>query len=129
VLMDFEPVAVEQHGGFRRSRPEVETYSYIKERPAAGFPALLPLFSFAANGGINALRQPLLLRVSIEEGEYFVANDSLGIYGNGVTLQDAVRSFARDLAYYWDYYRALRDDDVAGEGATLKRRYEELVIP
>lgn len=126
-LLDYEPLS--SASGFRPSRPRVETYSYIQERspgtPVA--PAVLPLFSFVVSGATKTLRQPLLLRIGIEQGEYFVENDALRIFGNGATLQEAVKSFSHDLGYFWEYYRGLGDDQVAGEAVALKKRYAELV--
>lgn len=73
------------------------------------------------------LAEPLLLRVAIEDDNYFVENDTLHLFGKGASLAEAVDAFSRDLAYYWRYYNALRDEDVAGAGVDLKRIYEGLV--
>jgi hypothetical protein len=73
------------------------------------------------------LRHPILLRVAIEQGEYFVENEALRIFGNGRTLQEAVESFSHDLAYFWEYYLNLSEDQVAGEAVALKQCYAELV--
>lgn len=126
-LLDYDPLTSES--GLRPSRPRVETYSYVQDRPAVTSitPAVLPLFSFIVAGIIKALRQPLLLRIAIEQGEYFVENDALRIFGHGKTLQDAVKAFSHDLGYFWEYYRGLSDDQVAGEAVELKKRYAELV--
>ncbi|HEX8407654.1 MAG TPA: hypothetical protein VF883_02240 [Thermoanaerobaculia bacterium] len=126
-LLDYEPLS--SASGLRPSRPKVQTYSYIQDRPAVTFvaPAVLPLFSFVVAGANKALRHPLLLRVAIEQGEYFVENDALRIFGVGRTLQEAVKSFSHDLGYFWEYYRELGDDQVAGEAVALKKRYAELV--
>lgn len=125
LLMGYEPFM--SSSGLRPSRPRVETYSYV-ERPAtmSVAPAVLPLFSFSVGTDVKRLSKPLLLRVAIEQGEYFVENDALHIFGNGPTLSRAVE-FARDLAYSWQYYCGLNDDQVAGDAVTLKKLYEELV--
>jgi hypothetical protein len=127
-LLDNEPLSSASR--LRPSRPRVETYSYVQDPPAVTSvaPAVLPLFSFVVAGATKALRHPLLLRVAIEQGEYFVENDALRIFGNGKTLQEAVKSFSHDLGYFWHYYRDLSDDQVAGEALALKKRYAELVV-
>lgn len=129
---DFETMSL-RHRDFQRvSRPRVETYSYVADdvRPTnllLHFRGMLPLFTFSVDGEIKRLRQPLMLRVTIEDGEYFTENDALRLFGNGKTLAAALQAFYDDLAYYWQYYRALPDDQVAGDGEALKRLYQELV--
>jgi hypothetical protein len=90
-------------------------------------PAVLPLFNLVADGRSMPLAQPLTLRVSIEEGVYFVENDTLRLFGKGASLDEAVQAFQRDLVYYWRYYRSLSEDDVAGAGVELKKTYDTLV--
>jgi len=133
-LMDFDVETMSiredlprQHRATRL--PRVETYSYIAspKAPTSYFPPLLPLFGFEVEGSTKLLSQPLLLRVAVEDGEFFVENGTLRLFGNGGTLAEAVRAFAHDLAYFWAHYRSLREDEVAGEGAVMKRRYEDLV--
>lgn len=88
----------------------------------------LPLFTFTTpDGDTKRLRTPLLLRVTTDGGEIFVENEALNIFGQGKTLHAAIEAFSRDVAYFWQYYRELGDDQVAGAGVTLKRLYEELV--
>lgn len=133
-LIDFEHETMsprEFRVRLRETRPpQVETYSYISspltmERPQ--MPALLPLFTFAFEGAVFHLHQAIMLRVAFEDGEYFVENDALSLFGNGKTLLDAIGAFSRDLGYYWRYYRSLRNDEVSGAGVELKRLYESLV--
>ncbi len=109
--------------------PRVETYSYIElpKAPTTYFPPLLPLFEFEVDGDTKLLSRPLMLRVAVEDGEFFVENATLRLFGNGETLAEAVQAFARDLAYFWTHYRSLSEEDVAGEGAIMKHRYEGLV--
>jgi hypothetical protein len=115
-------------GRFREVlRPRVETYSYVVIKPATWPPPVLPLFSFTFGGSEMRLRRPLMLRVVAEDGEVFVENDALRIFGRGGTLQAAVESFAHDLVYYWRYYRNLGAEEIAGDAVRLKAVYEELV--
>lgn len=90
-------------------------------------PETLPLYTFVVDERTMTLAEPLLLRVAVEEDTYFVENDTLHLFGKGASLADAIEAFSHDLAYYWRYYRNLRDADVAGAGVELKRIYEGLV--
>lgn len=133
-LQDYDSDTFTTIPGFRRvSRPRVETYSDFapfdgrRQSTVLAAPSILPLFSFRAGGEMRRLRSPLLLRVSFEDGQYFVQNDSLRIFGHGDSLYAAVEAFAHDLAYLWDYYRNLKSDEVAGDAVQLKRIYEDLV--
>jgi hypothetical protein len=114
---------------YRPSRPRVETYGYMTP-VAVPTPTAkpLPLFAFVtADGEVKRLTTPLMLRVTAEDGEIFVENEALNLFGHGRTLQAAVEEFSHDLAHFWAYYRALSDDQVAGDGASLKKLYAELV--
>lgn len=87
----------------------------------------LSLTSFVDEGRTLSLSRPLVLQVSVEDGAYFVENESLHLFAKGASMEEAVEAFAVDLAYYWRYYNSLRDDEVAGAGLELKRIYEGLV--
>lgn len=88
----------------------------------------LPLFSFVLpSGEVKELRAALNLRVTEEDGMIFVENETLNLFGHGRTLHEAIEAFSRDLAYFWEYYRDLGPDEVAGEAVTLKRQYERLL--
>jgi hypothetical protein len=69
----------------------------------------------------------LILQVSVEDGTYFVENESLHLFAKGSSLEEAVEALAADLAYYWRYYNSLGADEVAGAGLELKATYEGLV--
>jgi hypothetical protein len=90
-------------------------------------PETLSLTSFVDEGRTLSLSKPLVLQVSVEDGAYFVENESLHLFAKGPSLEEAVDAFAADLAYYWHYYNSLGSDEVAGEGLELKRTYEGLV--
>src|SRR5438105_3671873 len=108
-LLEYDSDILSVPTTLRSARPRVETYSYVDLRlsVASVTPAILPLFSFIVGGDLKHLVHPLLLRVSFEDGKYFVENDSLRIFGHGTTLYEAVDSFSRDLGYFWRYYREL----------------------
>ncbi len=134
VLMDFDAgtMSIREDLPWQRraaNLPRVETYSYIApvKTALARFPSVLPLFGFEVDGTVMQLSRPLMLRVAVEGGEFFVENGTLRLFGNGETLAQAVRAFAHDLAYFWTYYRSLGEGEVAGEGVAMKRRYEALV--
>lgn len=90
-------------------------------------PETLSLASFVHEGRTLPLSRPLILQVSVEDGAYFVENESLHLFAKGSSLEEAVEAFAADLAYYWRYYNSLGPDEVAGAGLELKRIYEGLV--
>jgi hypothetical protein len=87
----------------------------------------LPLTSFVDAGRTLSLSTSLLLQISVEDGAYFVENESLHLFAKGTSLEEAVDAFAADLAYYWRYYNSLGDDEVPVAGVELKRIYEGLV--
>jgi hypothetical protein len=125
---EFHPDMPSIAGNLRVARPKLETCAYDVPVAIPTSPANpLPLFSFVSPEGLKSLRTPIMLRVSVEDGEVYVENEALNIFGQGKTLHAAVESFSRDLAYFWSYYRNLTADQVTGEGAVLKKVYEELV--
>jgi hypothetical protein len=128
LIEEFDVDVSRFHRRRRADQPKVETYSYVS--PANVMvqpPSVLPLFSFVLEDTVVYLRHALMLRIATEDGEYYVENDALKLFGNGPTLGDAVHALTQDFAYYSEYYRGLQGDEVVGDGMDLKRRYESLV--
>lgn len=87
---------------------------------------LFPLFEMPVGGKLRKLRRPLVLRVSIEDGEYFVENETLSLFGNGPSLPEAVAEFFSSLVSTWEYYKGLGEDQVIGRGRKLKAILDHL---
>jgi hypothetical protein len=115
VLLDYEDI----------DKPQLETGSGFANRPGS-FPHEFPLFEMPVGREMLKLRRPLVLRLSIEEGEYFVENETLSLFGNGRTLSEAVSEFFSGLASTWEYYRSLTADQVVGRGRELKQILDNL---
>lgn len=108
-----------------REKPQLETGSAFAKSPDFLLREF-PIFEMPVRGKLLKLRRPLVLRLSIEEGEYFVENETLSLFGNGRTLPDAVAEFFSGLVSTWEHYRSLADDEVIGRGRELKRILENL---
>lgn len=115
VLLEYEEI----------QKPEVQTGSgFVQSRDF--LPREFPLFEMPVGEGVLKLRRPLVLRLSIEEGEFFVENETLSLFGNGPTLPEAVAEFFSGLASTWSYYRGLTEEQVTGRGRELKDIFDNL---
>lgn len=106
-------------------KPQVETGSGFA-KSSEFLPHEFPIFEMPVAGEVLKFRRPLVLRLSIEEGQYFVENETLSLFGNGPTLTEAVAEFYSGLVSTWEYYRGLSDDQVIGHGRELKKTFENL---
>ena len=78
------------------------------------------------NGKLHSLNRPVVLQVKIEGGTYFAENDFLEICGYGDTASEALDDTIKDLAYYYEYYGNLNENEVTGHGVTIRNRFLKL---
>lgn len=115
-LLDYEEI----------QKPELLQTGVGFAARAEVLPREFPVFEMPVEGESVKLRRPLVLRVSLEKGEYFVENETLSLFGNGPNLSGAVADFLSGLASTWSHYRTLREDQVIGRGIEMKRVFERL---
>ena len=72
------------------------------------------------------LKHPLALRLSFEEGTWFLENDALSVFGHGQSAEEAVTEFLHDLRYLLQRYRSLSEDELSGTARKLKERLASL---
>ena len=77
-------------------------------------------------GKLHSLNKPVVLQVKNEGGTYFAENDFLEICGYGDTASEALDDAIKDLAYYYEYYGNLNENEVTGHGVTIRNRFLDL---
>ncbi len=90
------------------------------------YPNQHPVWVINIEGELHSLTKPITLRLSCEGKRFYAENDSLEVCGYGDTRDEALQDAIGDIAYYYSYYGALKDDDVTGHGCEIKKRYEGL---
>ena len=78
------------------------------------------------NGELHSLNRPVVLQVKDEGGTYFAENDFLEICGHGDTASEALDDAIKDIAYYYEYYGNLNENEVTGHGVTIRNRFLDL---
>ena len=87
-----------------------------------------PIWEFSYEEKKFTLKNPLKIDVEIEEGNYTVENDELGIYANNEnSFLEAYHEFLEHLVYYYNFYKDLSDEEIVGKAVTLKAIYSELI--
>lgn len=85
-----------------------------------------PVRVINANGKLHSLNRPVVLQVKKEGGTYFAENDFLEICGYGDTVSEALDDAIKDIAYYYEYYGNLDENEVTGHGITIRNRFLDL---
>lgn len=94
--------------------------------PKSGSVKEHPIRAINTNGKLHSLNRPVVLQVKNEGGTYFVENDFLEICGHGDTASEALDGAIKDLAYYYEYYGNLNENEVIGYGVTIRNRFLKL---
>ena len=94
--------------------------------PKSGCVKEHPVRVINTNGKLHSLNRPVVLQVKSEGGTYFAENDFLEICGYGDTAPEALDDVIKDIAYYYEYYGNLNENEVTGHGVTIRNRFLDL---
>lgn len=86
-----------------------------------------PIWAIPVGGVRYVATKPIVLRIHCEEDMYFASNDTLNICGYGSTLQESIVEAIKHIAYFYEYYRSQRTDQVIGNAVRLKQIFENLL--
>jgi hypothetical protein len=75
---------------------------------------------------VSKIGFPGELVIECRRNDFFVENETLGIFATGETREEAKRAFDEHLIYFYNHYKKLSWDRVTGEAERLKRLYEDL---
>src|SRR5688572_347048 len=90
-------------------------------------PRSLALDSVSSGSRTFTFRNPLEVEVACDEGVWALTHHESGLNSYGETLEEALGSFANDVAYAWDAYVARADSDLGKLALRTKRVLSVLV--
>ena len=88
---------------------------------------MTPLWSVEIPGKRFRTLKPIAIRVYFEDGLYFAENDTLILYGTGISPEEAITDLGLHIFHFFQYYRDLEWFQVTGDAVRLKRLYENLL--
>ncbi len=71
---------------------------------------------------------PLSVRIYFENGFFFAENETLFLYGTGMSPDEAIEDLGLHVIHFYRYYKDLDWSQVTGDARRLKRLYEGLLI-
>jgi hypothetical protein len=97
--------------------------------------SLLPIEQFFLAGKVLPrweILQPLLLTVERDDdGSYLISDDLFAVYGDGLSISEALRDYIISLGDYYEILsaRATNDNDLIREQFSRLQRYVRVVDP
>lgn len=110
----------------QRGWDETGTLSfYQSDRTHFSGSVKIPLRSFNANAVMLVSDKPVETKLYFDNGSFFVESESLHIFANGQTVDEAMADFNDQIVHFYNYYTALEDDDVVGQAQQVRRIYSQ----
>ncbi|MFH2070972.1 MAG: hypothetical protein ABIJ11_07215 [Elusimicrobiota bacterium] len=101
-----------------------EDKNYVSEKISS---ELIPLWSINIDNKCYKLTKPLKLNIFRDNNLWVVENETLSIYGDGESPEEAVNKLKTHIAYYYRHYKNLPKNRLIGRGINLKNLYENLL--
>ena len=71
-------------------------------------------------------KNPISVRVYLEDDIYFAENENLSVCGTGGNQDEALQDLQLHIAHFYNYYNNIENDKLMGEALRLKKIYEGL---
>jgi len=104
---------------------EIIAEELFRSLPSRKF--MTPLWSVGIPGKRFRTVKPIAIRVYFDDGLYFAENDTLLLYGTGMSPEEAITDLGLHIIHFYQYYRNLNWSQVTGDAVRLKRLYENLL--
>jgi hypothetical protein len=116
---------------YRHSEVKVDTgKEIVAEELFGSLPSqklIAPLWSVGIPGKKFRTVKPIAARIYFDEGLFFAENDTLLLYGTGMSPEEAIKDLGAHIIHFYEYYRKLDWSQVTGDAIRLKRVYENLL--
>jgi len=116
---------------YRASRISPDTAKEIRpEEIFQGGPFLnfwMPLWSVGTPTERFRIIKPLSVHVYFDEGLFFVENETLCLFGTGLSREEAIDDLGLHMIHFSRYYESLDWSQVTGDAVRLKKLYEDLL--
>ena len=87
-----------------------------------------PIFKIQINNTPHALNTPISVKISSDSESFFAENETLSLYGCGDTEEEAINDLCVHIAHYYEYYKNIAADKIAGNAIKMKALYENLLM-
>jgi thioredoxin reductase len=87
---------------------------------------LTPIWCVEGEGLTLVPSKAIAARIHSDGPYYFAENETLAVYGTGLTAVEAVEDLKTHIAHFYKYYRDLPENRAATEALRLKHLFAEL---
>ena len=117
---------------YRHSEVRVDTAKEIvgKEllRSLSSRQFVAPLWSVRTPEKRFRTIKPLSVHIYFDEGLFFAQNETLFLYGTGMSPEEAIEDLELHIIHFYQYYKNLDWSQVTGDAIRLKKLYEGLLL-
>lgn len=72
--------------------------------------------------------KPLSVRVYFDDGLFFAENETLLLYGTGMSPEEAIEDLGLHIIHFYQYHKNLSWSQITGDAIRLKNLYEGLLL-
>jgi len=116
---------------YKHSEAKIDTgKEIVAEELLSSLPSqklMSPLWSVGIPGKTFRTVKPIAVRIYFDEDLFFAENDTLLLYGTGISPEEAIKDLGAHIIHFYEYYRKLDRSQVTGDAIRLKRVYENLL--
>ncbi len=87
-----------------------------------------PIFKIQINNKIHTLNTPISIKISSDSETFFAENETFSLYGCGENEEEAINDLCIHIAHYYNYYKNIASDKIAGNAIKLKALYKNLLV-
>jgi len=87
-----------------------------------------PLWSVGTPDKRYKLVKPLSVHIYFDDGLFFAENETLFLYGAGMSPEEAIEDLGFHIIHFYQYYKNLDWSQVTGDAIRLKKLYEGLLL-
>jgi hypothetical protein len=89
---------------------------------------MTPLWTVETPEKSFKMTKPISVRVYFDDDLFFAENDTLLLYGSGISPEEAIVDLELHIIHFYQYYKSLDWSQVTGDAKRLKSLYENLLI-
>ncbi|MCG2726382.1 MAG: hypothetical protein L6420_09075 [Elusimicrobia bacterium] len=87
-----------------------------------------PIFKIQIKNKIYNLNKPINVKISSDNETFFAENETLSLYGCGENEEEAINDLCVHIIHYYEYYKNIASNKIAGNAIKLKALYEDLLM-
>jgi hypothetical protein len=116
---------------YQRSQVSVDTAKEILGEELLGLlnsrQLITPLWSVGTHKKRLRTNKPLAVRIYPDDGLFFAENETLRLFGTGMSPEEAIEDLGLHIIHFYQHYKKLDWSQVTGDAIRLKKLYEGLL--